>query len=297
MSDLRSAPVPRALKDAVPLRLWIVAGTLCALCLAAGLAAMAWARALSKDEVNAQIVRQIQLIQKLPSPASRKGPLVVLVGSSLVRHAVADSVTLEKLIGRDAEVLLLYSDDARASWIDGILPSIEHARPDLLLLQYEMFNPPLGEPQQGFVRSVTFIINSLQEGSAHAVEPSVEQQCAARRGRSLRVVVMEDGTIEFASAPNPRVLSLVERYRRSGTRIAILDLPRAQELVQAQPVLSRWHDQTLQGLMAHDFEIWTPPGGWKAGDYCDFAHLNPRGRARFEPWLAEQIRHALERPQ
>ncbi|MBI3675248.1 MAG: hypothetical protein HY243_01350 [Proteobacteria bacterium] len=295
MSDARQSTVhiPRALEDAIPIRLWIAIGSLCLLSLVVGFGTIEWAQAVWLEGVDAHIAQQSRLVEAMSPPERRQGPLVIFVGSSRIHHAMADPMSFGKEIGANAKVLLFHLDNARSSWVDKIMPIAERAHPDLLLVQYEILEPPQGEPNFGFFRSITMIVNALRNGIDSGAPKSVARQCVSLK-KSFGEAVTEYNGISIAATPTLAAMPVLERLRRTGVRVAILDLPRAMELESAQPLLVRWRTQTLSALAARGFAVWRFAGEWKSDNFCDFAHLNERGRARFDPWLAAKIRHELD---
>lgn len=284
--------LPRALRDALPLKLWTIVGVVCALCLAAGLGMMQWARVLELENMDVRVSREQRLVESLPPFDARRGPLAIFIGSSLIHHAIDDPIPFEKQIAADAKVLVFHLDDPRTAWIEKILPIAERARPDLLLVQYEILEPPIGEQTSGFRDSIVFIAKAMRRGVDFVPVKSVAEQCA--RKRTFREAFADYDEVEISRTPTLAPLPVLERLRRNGVRVVILSLPRAEELESEQPVLARWRTQTVSALQARGFEVWTPPGKWKSDSFCDFAHLNSKGRARFDPWLAAKIRQELD---
>jgi hypothetical protein len=91
-------------------------------------------------------------------------------------------------------------------------------------------------------------------------------------------------------------LAYLRPLQQAGTRVVLLDLPRAASVDDLVPaLLDRRAAELRTGLLAAGFPAWTP-GPLGEALYADEAHLNDAGRTFYSAWLLQRIDAALRQP-
>lgn len=238
-------------------------------------------------------VRSAELAD-LPPPRKRKGPIIFLVGSSLLHEAAASTVELGRRISPDAKVVIYARPSAPAAWVSRILPVLARAHPDLIVLEHDLVSPFFEDQNFGFMDSLYFAVSMLRHGTAYAPRDDGWRVCWGRR-KSLPEALQKFSAIRVSDPASLTELTTIKELRQQGIRVVIIGMPRAREFEEARPDLRRWRKQIEAAMRAEGFAVWIPPSEWTRDDFCDYSHLNDRGRVRFEPWFASRIVQELDR--
>jgi hypothetical protein len=273
-------------------RCWLTAVVLVALAL---FGAMAAESRLARAERRSDVV--IDEAQPASAPPQMR---IVGVGTSLLRQATEPSADMVRLFSEQAGRPVSWTLVDR-EWIGGditaeAISAVEGLKytPDLLLLHVDLFassgakEANLARPTEG----VETPLSRLRMLGMMALQR--EQKARPRRGCLQRSYSAErlGAQIEPFYAEvylPPEIEASLVRMQARGTRIALLNLPRAPEVEHVlKPVHDAWLARLMARLSAIQPELISFPQQ-ETQAYCDGAHLNVGGRRVSSSWLVRRI--------
>ena len=230
---------------------------------------------------------------------------VVMLGNSQLKYAVDDGrLAFTADAGGEAEVLRIVGNNAQIRDFGALLPEILDAKPDLLLIQ-----APLMLKQ----RSGSMLLRGLQAYARWRLfspdapfDPyDIDQQalqfdlpCSndfSLGPLNLRKSRLEEGSAYSHDSDNALAgLIFVREAADAGIPVVLFSLP-------YHPTLAAEFDQSdYDELLAEyaqraEVDTWMPAAATAldAEAFCDFVHVNERGRAETSAWLRGRIANYL----
>jgi hypothetical protein len=279
---------PRAAAGAPGLTVWIAVGVivgviLCAAALFSGYAE----KKVEKDKADF-ISSMVATIGGIPPPGSRTKPVVVVVGSSLIRAALLmDGGPLNKMPA-GTQLIVFSVDRLQPEYFDGLVPALHRSRPDLLLIEAALLH---ATPFQAGRRDrVEHLLRALRWWKRSTAAPVCEGLTLRKSVKASDLGRMYQDV--FSSFTLDRLADL-EDFRSDGIAVAVLDMPHARELEAAAPSIVNWQTKMSAQLSAAGFDVWRAPGPWLADEFCDMAHLNAEGAQAFAAWFGPRLAEAV----
>lgn len=292
-----------------PLGVWIAAGALVLLLIAAALGTAWWAETRATAYLNAQAVA---LLRREWAQRSDSVQRVVVLGTSQVGAGVQPSWFFDQKTGGRWRVVRIFRPGAnlasfteRSAVFDELArypPNVLCVEENLLLLDridYWAVRPSQALPY--VVVQWIFDLLGLRENrlSATAINPDFFDVMPdyARRPKTqidtLALAVYEREIRERrinAFAPVPAL----ERLRRRGTRLVLLHLPRParlETLIDQQLRQAGWPRQLAAWQRQGGMEHWKTTRPYAFREFVDNGHFTPTGSREYSTWLAARLLH------
>ncbi len=247
-----------------------------------------WADRKAESRLQVAIQGQVTTLDRVPPPALRQGPVVVIVGTSLIHAALQMAGTPLDKFPASMKLVVLSGDNRKAEWFDGLVPALRRAHPDLILFEPRVLFAIGQEP--GLPGRVHNLLLAILPPGHWKGPPPVCQGLILRRSPAVAGTGKVYQWVYDPARLRLDRLPVLESLRAEGIEVGVLDLPRARELEAAAPNMALWHIELTKRLMAKGFSLWSPPGEWPAVDFCDMAHLNHAGALLFDDWLSAQLK-------
>lgn len=242
-------------------------------------------------------------------------PRVVVVGTSLVRHALPFDDELgrkAKETGIDARFVRITKDAGTAEEYAPLLPWLLERRPDVVFLQAEPlaidFNQSRGD--RAFRRGIR-LIGSLAQGTEQRMHERWRRENSGLLPPATRNRPQNNPEL-FLSRLSGRLARYVlkptllpepygaflESARAANIRVVLLEIGRSREANALLP--DAFHRQVAerygQITAGYGVEVWRFPANLTSDHYTDHAHLDASGRAVFVDWFLGRLATILPRP-
>lgn len=284
-----SAKSQRSGGEAPPLAtwLWVVAF----LCLFAG-AALAFVPGPNAHVLAAYASRIDDFVEE---HRGSPDPRVVLLGTSLAYRALPTGPEAEQRLG--VAFLKLARPGIRFHFYEPLIDRIFAARPDLILLQTELFREAGAYRVRELREALRLALRGQWGGRGRGIDPPDFGDCAGRQAPALLPQAVANVRAEFPGFDGlPRsARRFLDRAAEEGVPVVLLDLPRTPTLEAATGGRARrWRDEVEATLAPWPtLRSLRYDGAAGDGDFCDFAHLHPAGRDRFLAWLRPRLHRLL----
>lgn len=280
-----------------PLGVWLATAALCVLTLSVTLPGFI----LYHPWVEANRARLAELHRENGQHAGG-ARVVIAVGDSKLRFATADEAVLAEAAAqrgvRDLRFLRITRDAADFRDFTALADEILATRADLVILQLDLLvrEPPLLNKYWAYLRKS---LGTVLRG--HPLEERLTTVCnneavpdwnADDRGWRRTVRSYEDRGVDPTAPGYQRIKDLVGRAERLGVDVVLLAVPATS---RARDHFYGSGNSFYPGVMATIeadglLEAWQYPGRLSDEQhYCDFLHLNERGRDLFSRWLADAL--------
>jgi hypothetical protein len=234
---------------------------------------------------------------------SDAGVTVVALGDSKLRYATMDEAALTEMAARRGihapHFLRLDRDNATFDDFASLADDILAARPDLIVLQLDLLAREPALLHDFWIYLYTGL-RSLLRGrpfeEASAVGCSDKQDPDWNAGdavwRGMLANHRNAFRVDMASPAYERVRDFVGRAKRLGVGVVLLGVPataRAENHFYGSG--NRFYPGTMARVRADALlEVWQYPDRLSDQQhYCDFTHLNERGRTLFSRWLLARL--------
>jgi hypothetical protein len=198
----------------------------------------------------------------------------------------------------DIAFLKLARPGVRFHFYDSLQDGIFDTRPDLIVLQTELFREAGLYPVTDARAALRLGIRGQWGGRKAGFDPPDFGDCAERQAPERLDAAVANLRAEF-----PRFGGLprsgkrfFERAREEGVFVALLDLPRTATLEAASAGrVGRWRQEVAAALAGSaQLRVLRYDEALADEFFCDFAHLTPRGRDRFVAWFGPELRRLLD---
>lgn len=248
-----------------------------------------------------------QTLHFLGAPADAGKLRVIALGSSLLWAATPQPANLQRASMPDIEWLRMTKGGGGLGPLQSSLEVMERHRPDVLIIEENMFLPdtgnaimdPLREETWHFAKKTAAFLSAGKLTSSIATDWERNDQerhfsCVSNlvkltEEQKRRHAVTLQGMYRDATF-DTTLIDRLARLARGGVRIVVLDIRRssAMELQTAQQK-QQWRTH-LKTLLAGDNILYlASPAYSQQTLYCDGSHLNAAGARLFAPWLHTQL--------
>jgi hypothetical protein len=200
-------------------------------------------------------------------------------------------------------VLRMVDNMATYGSFAALYETILAARPDLLLIQVDLLlrEPTMRSYYNHYTRHLSrWMRYILRRGSPERDQQSVQYErfCAEGETPEETWARMTEFPSWIRIDPSPRTreraLQLVDRARRAGTAVALVEVRSSPELEAYYRGSDLDSREALARLRrASDLPLWSFPSTLAVGEnFCDYTHLSEPARARYSEWLIARIASA-----
>ena len=292
-----------------PLRIWLYSAAFAVLVIAL----LTLYRYLPGDRRDNTIAAQSKTFLEKPVPQDQLR--VLGLGSSLFLAATPQPMDVQQRALPGIAWLRLTKGGAGMGPLQMALEAIEHAPPDVLVIEENLLLPDTGN----------VFMDQLREDVWHLGKKAISALSVGRLGAPVAAYWErndQDGEFSCATILTRTPLEQLQRHldvlqkmylrasfdeqlmttllklSRHGVRIVLLDLPRAPVIEQhTMAQKQRWLKHLKNILTPGDnirYLAFPPPS--QPALYCDLGHLNAHGARLFAPWWQEQLQQLrLER--
>ncbi len=299
------------MRQAPPLYVWVAAGAL-----ALGIIAIAFLRHASLNVPHDPLASAALARQLLTAPRAAGEIRVLGLGSSLLWAATPPGQFDQQYKQRGLHWMRLIKTDVGLGALGPSLTEIEHAPPDILVIEKNLFFLDPGRTRND---EVTIEIKGTLKAGLAKLAPGVlppqpvQQQealpmaaqhyalpCApqpAPLSPLQRAQYFRGSQLAYAQAQiDPALVAGLLRLARRGVRIMILDIPRHADLEQSTAsVKEHWFARLRQALPPGPaLSYHTAPSHRQTDLYCDGAHLSAAGSRLFGRWWLDELATSMK---
>ncbi|MFQ5784355.1 MAG: hypothetical protein ACE5H8_05970 [Alphaproteobacteria bacterium] len=229
---------------------------------------------------------------------------VVALGNSRLKHATLDDGDLARLAdevgaGRMA-FLRLVNNWAVFEDFEPFADDLLALKPDVIVLQLELLGA-----EHGRVGRQVFLVDYLfwrllgfgpwnprqvDQRDLQFAKPCADDRDALRlrgRVRMTEAWIVDDG----AGTSTKLARAFVARARAAGIRVVLLAVPKTERMEAVRPSARDGLVAAANNLERADdgLRLLRYPGAFADDRYCDFLHMNDRGRAEYSAWLVREL--------
>lgn len=296
--------LPRVLRGQPALRTWILTLVLSLTATTGAAIASHFVEADWNAQIAVTRAQEVQTVESIPPLGQRKGPAVIIFGTSLVEAATLRA-GLQQEFPPSVQIIVFVGKLGARTPIEDLVPVMRKAHPDLVLIETNSMLVPGEDPDYlrrlrhlELALSLWFRGAKLRPGPATPAAKHMVPSCSGLVLRKSADVgnVASDYRGWYNILYLDRLPALLE-LQAAGIRVGVLDMPRAAELEAAAPNLVTFRNRMNQALGERGVEMWIAPDVWPADLFCDLSHLNHDGAILFDRWLSGRLRQALNLPQ
>jgi hypothetical protein len=266
---------------------------------------------------NADIIREFNEVRKDTDYS------VIMLGNSRLRYAVSYGLDPNEIVklpnGKTVAVLKFATNAARFDIYDAdVSYRVLKSEPDLIIVQDSVISNAPSEFKSMIVYSKTvleFFVKSIRGISQYdewlrdRKDVWKDAQCFkkfTKEGLDIQLQFNADRDRHSIDEENPGYKAAMDFFmqsRLSGQKIAVLRIPPNLEVLNKMDVPVHKTDfyglekmPSLEELLGDEREgvAWiNDPPEFSEKQYCDYVHLNSKGREVFGDWLLEELQKLL----
>lgn len=267
---------------------------------------------------NNAVTLNLGLIDQFQKTAEHTDISFIMLGNSRVRYAAAYGFDPDKIVtlpdGRTAAALQFAKNAAQFLVYNDLADHILLARPDYIVLMDTLLSndrPPKESPLVKYARMVVDSTTDLIKGKKPAqiwYEDRNEHEMSCYQSFGLKLMnkriktTAERDRHSLDPEVNPNIepaREFIDRAVKAGIKIVVLHLPPNMDILDQYNVPDYFlnsyginHRPTPQELLPANYKnvTWLDyPAPHDRNFYCDFVHLNDKGRALSSPWLLGEL--------
>jgi hypothetical protein len=235
---------------------------------------------------------------------------VILLGTSRLKYATWDGEEIGRLAsqatGGPVQVMGIFNNDAD---FDDFVPLAEvmlEARPDAVLLQAELlagahFVPNLYrriDKSVQFFRWWFFGFGPWQPDVETPWEVQNDRPCVTNFSEEryeLRINYPQKIDVTGDSAASAE--NFIRKAVGQGVSIILVAVPKYPVVEKIRPSVPPTLEGSIERVTAssRQVELWRYPAEIPSDSYCDFLHMNEKGRKVYTDWITERIAELVSR--
>jgi hypothetical protein len=248
-------------------------------------------------------------IQRLTPNAKPRSILVM--GSSLTRNAFYFDHKMDAVLranGLQNNFVRVSASAARKSSFEGALPVILKSNPELVILEFEMLFMNRGRSTGIAVntsQNIALIYSGLKniffgtsypDPSRFKANHGIGKHCNKVNQSKQKFPQVSDLPHQnykiYSDWLSPAWTDFIDGINQRGGKVVIVELGRSSYASKGFSIEFLAHYQhTVDTLKKkRTVSLWRYPGPFPLENYCDLAHLNEQGQAKFMVWLMSRIR-------